>query len=855
MSARKKPKPNPPADDDQHHQRSQEQAAEKQDNPSLPQAVFAKSEAVGPQQPPFVKGLTNKPASQDSPNKEYQEPVRASWYGGTWTRRHKAAAVAQVAKDTFSATSDAVSDIVSTASRASNSPAGSVRSSSARMPRALSGSSRTLPLAATTTKVNITSNDTRNPSSEQQSAPKYMSSSDLEAGAKTLNQNMLGLVTDNGDSDGIDRPSSHTPGLKVDVDAQTSGAGLTKAPVVAGGSWLGWFYQPTGGGDNEQQESKIMTLEPPPPTRTETNNQSREAPKASEQPSNTQRPWMWIWKNSAQIGDEQKAPDVGQTEPVLEIPPSTGSDNVARPSSSNKSKGWAFWSTEDSTAAKIGSVRRESTGELALAGSPSEHRPEKASIESTKAFSAVARSKDAQQVPEKAPAKKAMNDKQVGQTSSDPPTTLYEGSLRKDRAPFLDADQSAEAQTQSKAKAPEISRPKNLLLPSIDSCYGGSPRSGLFQQISSWMPIGQSPSPKHVETLSTPVKIKRALAIGVHGYFPTPLIRSVLGQPTGTSIKFANGAASAIQRWSEARNSRCDIDKVALEGEGKITERVDLLWNLLLNWIEKVRKADFILVACHSQGVPVANMLVAKLFATGVIRSTRIAICAMAGVSMGPFSELRSRWIGGTAAELFEFGDPESTVSKLYRESLEKNLYHGVKITYIGSIDDQLVSLESSTFGPVQHPYIYRAVFIDGRLHAPNFLSHLVGFALKLRNIGVTDHGLIRELSSPLAGSLYSGEGHSRIYDDDKVYDLAVRFALETTYVSNVPIQISRMAGAAPNPYILPFSMRGMLEEEYVKNELNEEMLQLLRQFDDWKPSTKVLKDVKFRLEGVRSKI
>ena len=49
-------------------------------------------------------------------------------------------------------------------------------------------------------------------------------------------------------------------------------------------------------------------------------------------------------------------------------------------------------------------------------------------------------------------------------------------------------------------------------------------------------------------------------------------------------------------------------------------------------------------------------------------------------------------------------------------------------------------------------------------------LSHLVGFALKLRNLGVADHGLIRELSSPLAGSLYTGEGHSRIYDDEAVY-------------------------------------------------------------------------------------
>ena len=49
--------------------------------------------------------------------------------------------------------------------------------------------------------------------------------------------------------------------------------------------------------------------------------------------------------------------------------------------------------------------------------------------------------------------------------------------------------------------------------------------------------------------------------------------------------------------------------------------------------------------------------------------------------------------------------------------------------------------------------------------------------------------------------------------------------------------------------------MRGLLEEEFVKTELNNETKELLTQFDHWKPSSKVLKDVKFRLEGVRSKL
>ena len=49
--------------------------------------------------------------------------------------------------------------------------------------------------------------------------------------------------------------------------------------------------------------------------------------------------------------------------------------------------------------------------------------------------------------------------------------------------------------------------------------------------------------------------------------------------------------------------------------------------------------------------------------------------------------------------------------------------------------------------------------------------------------------------------------------------------------------------------------MRGLLEEDFVRTELSAETEELLRQFDDWKPVTKALKDVKYRLEAVRSKL
>ena len=501
-----------------------------------------------------------------------------------------------------------------------------------------------------------------------------------------------------------------------------------------------------------------------------------------------------------------------------------------------RSSSWAFWSRDD------GKPRNESgAGEVALAGSPSQSRPEKDIL-------------DKKGIPVKVERRQSTA------------TNHREQSLGQEKSPTHGekrAGSSHESEPAKKAKKPDSAEGKasaeapNLLLPSFENTYSSLSRPGLVQLLTKWLPFASSlTSPKHLEPTQIPIRIKRALVIGVHGYFPAPLVRTLLGQPTGTSIRFANSAANAIQKWTQAQGYHCEIDKVALEGEGKIADRIETLWGLLLNWIDKIRKADFVLVACHSQGCPVAMMLVAKLLHFGCISSASIGVCAMAGVNQGPFPDYRSRWFGATALELFDFARQDSKVSQGYREALDRILKHGVKILYVGSIDDQLVSLESSTFGIINHPNIYRAVFVDGRVHAPGFLTHLVGFALKLRNLGISDHGLIRELSSPLAGSLYGGEGHSRIYEDEAVYNLAIEHTLKTTVCKGITLHVqAESANSNQNPYILPFAMRGLLEEEYVRTELYREISELIQQFDDWKPASKVLKDVKFRLEGVKSKL
>lgn len=614
---------------------------------------------------------------------------------------------------------------------------------------------------------------------------------------------------------------------------------------------------------------------------------------------NNKRNWYQMWNSdtSSTPGKaEQLIKEPQKIDPASTLPPNTPIQNLNIPTTpkskeasqassletspppplpgdSSKSSGWVFWSRERNRPATAKSDNEPHVGEIAISGTPSQARPKRASIslpdeerkpilQSSLQETQSKKVKDGKSIEVKAPAAKKQSEMKETETKD----ISTPKAVKKTKQELSNKAESSNAVAKSRDPV-EVSTPRtaspvpskkevpNLLLPRFNDTLNHQETPSILQQLARLLYYTKEPEFKHLHVVKDPPRISNALAIGVHGYFPAPLIRSVLGQPTGTSIKFADMAASAIKRWTANRGYHCEVKSAALEGEGRISERVELLWKLLLNWIDEIRKSDFVMIACHSQGVPVAIMLVAKLIAFGCISGARVGICAMAGVNMGPFQEYKSRWISGSAGELFEFSDPNSKVSTDYMAATEEILKHGVRLTYTGSIDDQLVSMESSIFAPITHPHIYRAVFIDGRIHAPNFLSHLVGFALKLRNVGVPDHGLIRELSPPLAGSLYSGEGHSRIYDDDTVYDLAITFALETNTLKDVPVSKRPTASNAGNPYILPFAMRGILEEDYVKTELQVEARELLAQFDDWKPTTKALKDVKFRLEGIRSKL
>lgn len=391
--------------------------------------------------------------------------------------------------------------------------------------------------------------------------------------------------------------------------------------------------------------------------------------------------------------DDDSAMEDAPPAPEEERPPRAGST-------------WAFWSRDTSKGEKKSSRNEE--GQIAVIGQGSESHPlpmtedgvsGEPAVDGTKVKPAKSawrrgkRSRPASVDDTPSPSASGTSTPKPGTTKIADSDAAEPG--KADKGEFATKTQIQETDSSSKSVP-------NLLLPSFTSTYQMKENPSILQQISQVLLRTAQPEANHVVRLQNPPKIKKAIAIGVHGLLPATYLRPMIGQPTGTSLRFANLGADAIRRWADSHGcSNCEIEKVALEGEGRIRDRVENLWRLLLNWIDHIRKADLIVMACHSQGVPVSIMLLEKLIELGVITNAKIGVCAMAGVALGPFPDYKSSFLIGSAVELWDFGNPQSQNSQRFETALKTVLDYGARITFVGSIDDQVVPMEVSCFSSI----------------------------------------------------------------------------------------------------------------------------------------------------------
>lgn len=365
----------------------------------------------------------------------------------------------------------------------------------------------------------------------------------------------------------------------------------------------------------------------------------------------------------------------------------------------------------------------------------------------------------------------------------------------------------------------------------------------------------RAPRESHV-----PLKV---VVVGIHGFFPIKMVRALIGQPTGTLAKFATMAAAAFETWGREHNRAVDVQLIALEGEGRIEERVGQLLQLLENWAQLIRECDVLMFAAHSQGVPVAVQMVAELAQRGDLAHVhKVGMVNMAGVCVGPFAGLDSKLVVRAYStletdithELFGFQSASSEVLLRLARALRVCVAHNVKLAFVGSLNDQLIPLYLLLAMHVRHPNVFRSVYMDEACDAPEFVRQLVRCAVVSLNVGHSDHGVVAELLRHCAGTL-TGGGHSRIYACPDVYLQGIEHLMGTTSLvrpqplRTVPVD-PLQAGA--NPYHLPWCVRGWIDEFVRTPHIGAAALarSLSRSFREWEPA-KQWRDVHASLDCV----
>ena len=386
-----------------------------------------------------------------------------------------------------------------------------------------------MPLAATTTKLHITSNatgptngatkdlkttkDERDPFEEQEIPNPFNTAPDAEKSK--------GATAENTPKNGEIRPEPNNQGLEVPKATNESA------------SWLSWFSKPENGtvvetsvtqpdGDASsagklRPQSAVLedvqdALTPPLQRRN-----SEPSPVSSTvQQGEASRSWLSFWGNtSIPMKSSSPASAVGvdcnpQNYPNVKGPhtaklgdvehdPVTAPQPPQQPKDgANASYGWTFWSKDQPKSDGAKTSPGSEVGELALAGSSSQSKPESAAVD------------EARGIPNMVGKRQRPQSLEVAEDPKKP-RSIGDDTKRisKPEAVPLVQDVKSKCDTGFKAKR----MPENLLLPSFRSTYSTVERPSLIQQISKLLQLSSPSEPKHVSIVRNPARVKRALAI------------------------------------------------------------------------------------------------------------------------------------------------------------------------------------------------------------------------------------------------------------------------------------------------------------------------------------------------------
>lgn len=544
MGSRKRQKPNPEETAPKPEPESPQTSGKREENLGAPDQATAGDEVTDPDVGERA-GNANTVGTRSRSTEDGQMLIRTQsrskrpWYGGTWPRISKTAPVTQVARESIAAATSVATNLVASAPSALPSRSISLKLSPSKyLSRNRVAPGRSAPLAATTTKLNITSNTSELPTAD--SGPKDQASTAADGGS--IDKGLQPAVTNDAliEKSVIGIRKNQDSKLKSSPDPigdMNDKPASTEKLAETSSGWLSWFSSPLNPvsqqlgpeqsipvnehGGKGLVHSRQISLDPKveelPPNQ-EGDSDPDALAKGSVSASQT-RSWLGFWgSNSALPLEESRieatAEASGETfqdedkgKEVVSAPlqdsklSSSISQTQARPLQVPRSTGWAFWSRENANSETSGS--NDGVGKLAVADSPSQSQPEIVAVS------------EANGIPRKiGKIEKSKRQEIIEKKTNFRVSTNEDEEVRK----VVATPSESRSKPLEPARKQAKNVPSNLILPSFRSTYREFHRPSLFQQVGRFIQYKKVPDTKRVGIRHDPPRIKKAVAIVSHDH-------------------------------------------------------------------------------------------------------------------------------------------------------------------------------------------------------------------------------------------------------------------------------------------------------------------------------------------------
>lgn len=356
--------------------------------------------------------------------------------------------------------------------------------------------------------------------------------------------------------------------------------------------------------------------------------------------------------------------------------------------------------------------------------------------------------------------------------------------------------------------------------------------------------------------------VKRAVVISVHSFLPTKLVKSFIGQNTGNALLFAHRAMEAVQRWTSAESTTPETFYIALDGVGVINKRAEASFALLKNWTTEIKNAEFVYVVANSLASPAAIILLQQMCASPEfgMRGKKVGLLSMAGAISGPYPGLDARVVRRAynygefdiIKELFELQKSTSELSQQLQAAINGLCQNNVKLTFAGAYSDQFIPLYSSIGHQLRHPNVFKCMYLESNAGVANFMTKLFSLMLTMENVGYSVQNLMFELLEYIQGSASASGSHAVLHSDLEMYDVGVKFAMETTSLKySRDARKSRFHAQASDSerslYNIPWNARGLVNDLVTIKHINSLRLlgELVLAYREWTPTTRQQRELK----------